>query len=114
MNKELHEGDLIIINIPTHVDGRFEQSVELTELKKFFKAHSGANFILYMHIFGGSTEYCQDYSEFLSKDLRGQLNCENVTIEGKGSAAPLFRDKESPLYISLNSRIEILVKQRNP
>jgi len=109
IKKKLHSGDLIIINIPNYTDGRFVQSAELDKLKEFFLLHSEVNFTLYIHIFGGSSEFCLNYSDFLSRGLNRQLGQENLIIEGKGNKVPLFQDESSSEYLSWNSRIEIVV-----
>lgn len=112
VKKELYTGDLIIVNIPVHVDGRFKRSIELDDLRAFLQFHSEVTFTLSVHIFGGSPEFCLGYSEFLSNDLEKQLNCKNVTIEGKGNEYPLFLDENSVRYFILNSRVEIIIKEK--
>lgn len=111
---ELQTDELIIINIPSHVDGRFKKSIELDNLRAFLQLYSELNFVLTIHFFGGNSEFCLDYSNFLSRDLKGHLNCENVIIEGKGDEVPLLLDKKSPRYFSINSRIELIVQDDNP
>lgn len=111
IEKELQTGELIILNVPNHVDGRFKASVELDNLRAFLQLHSKLTFVLTIHIFGGNSEFCLDYSKFLSRDLKRLLNCNNVVIEGKGNGVPLLLDKKSPRYFNINSRIELVVKK---
>lgn len=107
--KELVVSDLMIINIPNHMDGRFEQSMEIDELKSFITYHSNHKFELTIHIAGGASKFCLGYSEYLSKDLRCLLKLKNVEVIGNGNKSPIFLDKDSDLYFVLNSRIELRV-----
>jgi len=110
--QELHIGDRIIINIPNNVDGRFESSVEVDSLKLFLQLHSELTFVLSIHVFGGSSEFCLAYSNYLSGNLKKQLHLKNVMVVGKGNTSPLFLDKKSARYFTLNSRIKISIKAK--
>ena len=113
IERELDLGDRIIINVPNQVDGRFKNSTELDDLKTFLQFHSELTFNLSVHIFGGNSKLCVAYSRFLSKNLEKLLNCGNVTIESRGNKDPLFLDENSVRYFTLNSRIEIVIEDKN-
>lgn len=109
LENELHEGDLIILNIPPHIDGRIKLSRELDKLKLFVEHHEGKIFSLEVYIFGGTSKFCLAHSKFLSRSLSKRLNVGNVKFTGRGDERPILDSKSSPMYFSMNTRIELTV-----
>lgn len=105
--------DVVLINIPNHIDGRFMASNELDSLKNFIHSYKSLDFRLSVHVSKGSSQYCLDYSIFLARQLENFLDSDNLLIEGKGKSVPLCSNKESHLFSLIDSRIEILVEGKH-
>jgi len=110
----LKTGDIIIINVPENINGRFTKSVELDKLVEFLYSKPNLNFKIELNIFYGSSMLNMDYSEHLSDNLKEVLEMKtelnNCQFKFNGSKNPIFLDKKSLNYKLFNTRIEILIE----
>lgn len=111
---EIKKEDRILLNIPTHRDGRFIPEKGLNSLIEFLNTDSSSFFRIEIHFFYGNEEFAEDYSEFTCKNLKWYLEsaCKftNYELYHYGKSHPIFLDKDSLIYREINTRMEILVQ----
>jgi hypothetical protein len=112
---ELSKGDVIILNLPEHIDGRFKDSKELDDLIKLVNDNNNLFFRIEINIFWGSKEYSNDYSNILCNNLKKILNINctsnNYEIISNGANKPLIKDEnDKEKYIKMNTRMDIIIE----
>ncbi|HEY5746067.1 MAG TPA: hypothetical protein VIU12_08330 [Chryseolinea sp.] len=112
--QKLKKGDLIILNVPKNLHGRFEETEQITSLVKFIDSNSSVEIKIALNVFLESAEYDKDLSESLAESLQKILDkqCKKMTYSliAEGRSNPLFLSKESPLFRKMNTRMEILIE----
>lgn len=111
---ELKGGDKIIVSIPDHWDGRFNNSKDLDELITYV-CLSDLTFKIKVIVFRGTDEFSFAYSENLSHNLDKLLadKCSKsmYQIVPIGKTEPLYYDKSDiEKYYKYNTRIEIIIE----
>jgi len=113
-DSKLQSKDIIIVNIPLHMNGRFHESDAIYNLIDFLNKDTTFNFRIEINLFWGSSEFNLDYTKDLSINLdailKKEVNKTNYEIYYIGSENPIFLDKKSTNYKMLNTRIEILIE----
>src|SRR5688572_26701179 len=113
-NKELKKGDLVILNLPHHLHGKFEDEGEIDSLISFVKNNLNVQLRIQINVFLDSQDYDQNLSDRLKKSLLGilQTRCENVNyyVIALGRTNPIFLNAESRLFSKMNTRLEIAVE----
>jgi transcriptional regulator with XRE-family HTH domain len=111
------DGDKIIMNVPPHIDGRFEQSYQLEELIQLLNSSPNYIFEIEINDFRGTEELCQKYSEALSRSLDGVFKVKskylNYQLFANGSTKPIFYSENKIEFFMLNRRLEIIIKEKN-
>lgn len=111
---DLSNKDRVLINIPTHIDGRFIPEGGVNKLVELLNKDSTLFFRIEIHYFFGSDEFAEDYSKFICTSLEWYLkqstHYSNYDLFGLGKSHPVFLDKAGPNYNKMNTRIEILVE----
>jgi hypothetical protein len=111
---KINKGDVIIANLPSNTDGRFNSSSQLSNLIYLIKNNPDVHHNISINVFYGSEGLSMEYSKKLKDDLIGILktksNLLNYTISNKGSSMPIFMDSRSNLFKKINTRLEILVE----
>ncbi len=113
-SETIKQGDLIIINIPEHIDGKFNNSKELERLIKFVNKSYVFFYNIEINTFYGTSYFSLEYSKSLSVDLeyifKEKCKKSKYKIKSNGAKNPIVVDKDSPYYKTINTRIEILIE----
>jgi len=111
-SKNLKKGDIIILNIPRNIDGRFLYSDELNSLISFINNNDNS-IKIEIYVFFLKENSCMLYSDLLCKSLVKELLEKSIKrtyeVISKGNTKPLFCNFESEEYKRINTRIEILI-----
>lgn len=114
-NSTLNKGDAIVLNIPTHRDGRFESPNSFDNLVFLINKYPYIVFRVEINFYYGSPDYSEEYSKHLARDLKKILNkkCNesNFYVISMGIKKPLLCiNDDSKLFKSFNTRIEIFTE----
>ncbi len=112
---KLGEEDKIIVSIPDHWDGKFNNTKDLEELLNYI-CSSDLTLKIKVIVFRGAKDFSIAYSEALCSDLKKRLfdrccNKDGCQIVPIGKAEPLYHDKSNiGKYYKHNTRIEIIIE----
>lgn len=111
---ELRAGDKIIVSIPSHIDGRFNDSKDLEKLLNYI-CDSKPVLKVNVMFFWGSKEFSFDYSKSLCRALSKRLSAKCSEAKHQfvpmGNTEPIYPDKSDiSKYCRYNNRIEIIVE----
>lgn len=114
IDSTLKEGDVIILNIPRNIDGKFIHTEDLFPITELLNRHPHDTIVIGINTYYGSSEMSLGYSKALARNMAEIFNLKkapsNYHIISEGSSKPIFLNKHHPLYKKLNSRIEIRIK----
>ncbi len=109
----LKKGDIIILNIPEHINGRYNKSKELDRLINFLCLNKHNIYKIEINLFWGTAELNVNYTKSLCnnlKELLDEKSIKNYKIKFNGNSKPIFLDKSSKSYKLYNTRLEIIVE----
>lgn len=106
--------DVVVVNIPNHVNGQFKESESLDKLVDFIDSNLIFNITIELNYFCGQEEYCLRYTKLLADDLTILLQerCKDakLSIVSNGRNNPILPDKTSAKYQEYNTRLEIFIE----
>jgi hypothetical protein len=110
----LKKGDIIIINVPDNIDGRFNRIEDFDKLINLISSNPSKYFRIEINIFLGSSDFSFDYSMSLCNDLMKIINrkisLNNYDFKNNGRSNPIFLNKDDPKFRIYNTRIEIFIE----
>lgn len=111
---KINKGDIIILNIPININGRFVETAELNDLITFINLKDTLQFRIEINYFHSSSEFNKDYSQKLKQNLQKILdkNCctKNYSVKAYGENNLIFIDEDSEQYRFFNTRLEIIIE----
>lgn len=116
--EKINVADKFILNLPTHVDGRFVDKNNFEGLFKLLKRYPDFQFNIEINCFIGTSKMSFDYTESLKQNLysiaKYKSDITNFKIIANGSSNAIFLKKENKDYKKINNRIEVLVVKISP
>lgn len=111
----LVKGDIIVLNLPRNIDGRFIKSEELGQLTSFLNSNVFDSIRIQINVCWGSNTFNNEYSEALKKDLikifSEEISEKKYNIVSNGCECPIFDNKDSiELFRFINSRLELIIE----
>jgi hypothetical protein len=116
----LRKNDTIVTNMfRRNLHGKFEDSKRIPVFIDYlsYLSEEGFKYKIFIHYFGGTTEFCAKYSEYLKKDLYNDYLKDKVgifpdDIIAMGNTRPLICKRgEKRSYMVDNDRIEIVITE---
>jgi hypothetical protein len=108
----LKKNDLIIMNIPNNINGRFVASSELSSLISFINKIPNEVEIR-INVFYLEKSHCKKYSDFLASNLQeifsDSIDKKNYLILSYGATDPFFCDTTTFDYKTINTRIDLII-----
>lgn len=109
--KQIAKADILLINIPSHQDGRFRDSQQMLNIIDLVNKNPTLQFRIEINIFLESRDFDLAYSKSLAQSLTKYLDKKatqkNYEIAGLGRDNPIFLNEQHPLYQKMNMRIQI-------
>jgi len=113
VERSLKSGDVVIVNLPPHRDGRLPDSDQLLLITRLLNNHPNLQFRIELHIFFETPDFNLAYSERLARNLIEYLEAKagqkNYKVIGLGSNSPIFLKEDDPIYLKMNTRLQILI-----
>lgn len=107
-------GDKIIVNIPTHNDGRFLPNRGIEKLIELLNGNKDFFFKIDIFDFQGDENMTNLYTDFICDNMVIYLESKclyyNYVVCSCGNTLPLFCFSEERIFKKMNTRMEISVK----
>lgn len=112
--KNITCGDKIIVNIPTHKDGRFLTNQGIEKLTELLNGNKDLFFKIDIFDFQVSEIVTNSYTDFICDNMANYLDIKclyyNYVVNSCGNSLPLFCFSEERTFKMMNTRMEISVK----
>jgi hypothetical protein len=108
--------DRLIMNIPSHTDGRFNDYDSFNKLIKFINKNPNLLIKIEIHFYYGTEEFAMRYSEGLVCSMKKifSIKCRynNYEILAKGKTNPIFLNQDTENYREINTRMEVFCSDK--